>query len=55
LREARGIALSRTLQIASVAAWPSSFARLSASIVSSVSPDCEIVTTSWRGLGIDSR
>jgi len=49
------MALSRTLQIDSVVGWPSSLARFSASMVSSVSPDCEIVTISWRGLGIDSR
>ncbi len=49
------MALSRTLQMESVLACPSSFARLSASIVSSVSPDCEMVTTSCRGLGMESR
>jgi len=52
---ARGIALSGTLQIDSVRSWPSDLAYFSASIVSRVSPDCEMVTTSWRGFATTLR
>ena len=49
------MALSRTLQMDSVRSWPSALARFNASMVSSVSPDCEMVTINWRGLGMESR
>ena len=46
---ARGMALSGTLQIDRVLSWPSDLAYFSASMVSSVSPDCEMVTISCFG------
>jgi hypothetical protein len=52
---ARGIALSGTLQIDSVRSWPSDLAYFSASIVSRVSPDCEMVTINSFGLATTLR
>jgi hypothetical protein len=49
------MALEATLQIASVCLWPSDCACFSAARVSAVSPDCEITTTSARGLGTLTR
>ena len=49
------MALSRTLQIDSAHKWPSDLAYLGASMVSSVSPDWEMVTTSCFGLATASR
>ena len=53
--ELRMSADSGTLQMASEKGWPSLRACVSAAIVSAVSPDCEITTTSVRGLGTVSR
>ena len=47
--DARGMALSGTLQIDRVRVCPCALAYLSASIVSSVSPDCEMVTIKLFG------
>ena len=51
----KAIADSGTLQTASVRLWPRRFACSSAASVSAVSPDCEMATTSARGLGTVSR
>ncbi len=51
----RTMADSGTLQMASVFVWPSDLAWRSAASVSAVSPDCEMATTSWRGLGTETR
>ncbi|MNL21936.1 hypothetical protein D3C87_1432520 [compost metagenome] len=51
----RTIALVATLQMASVWVWPRSRAWRSAAMVSAVSPDWEITTTSARGFGTVSR
>ena len=54
-RDWRISALSGTLQIVSVSVMPSDFACARAAIVSAVSPDCEIVSTSVSGCGTESR
>src|SRR5258706_8677652 len=46
---------SGTLQMASAFGWPSARAWCRAAMVSAVSPDCEITTTSERPFGTDSR
>ena len=51
----RTIALVDTLQIVSVFSMPSERACFSAAIVSAVSPDWEMVTTSVSGCGTLSR
>ncbi|MNT55782.1 hypothetical protein D3C72_1930470 [compost metagenome] len=51
----RTMALVDTLQMVSVFSMPSERACFRAASVSAVSPDCEMVTTSERGLGTLSR
>ncbi len=55
ISHSRTIALVATLQTVSVCVMPSERACFSAASVSAVSPLCEIVTTSVRGLGTLSR
>ena len=51
----RAIVLVATLQIAIDSSWPMSRACSIAPIVSAVSPDCEMPTTSVRGSATVSR